>query len=66
MKDDYDFSNAERGKFYREGARLIPPVHLDPEVLDYLAERASARGISLSALVNILLRKDIELIDAAK
>jgi hypothetical protein len=35
-------------------------------VLDYLAKRASARGISLSALVNTLLKKDIELIDAAK
>jgi len=66
MKGDYDFANAERGKFCREGARLVPPVHLDPDVLDYLAERAAARGLSLSALVNTLLRKDIELIDAAK
>ncbi|MDR3470028.1 MAG: hypothetical protein P4M07_29220 [Xanthobacteraceae bacterium] len=66
MKDEYDFSNAERGKFFREGARLVPPVHLDPEVLDYLSQRAAARGISLSVLVNTLLRKDIELIDAAK
>ncbi|HEY2210719.1 MAG TPA: hypothetical protein VGH62_03685 [Bradyrhizobium sp.] len=66
MKDEYDFSNAERGKFFREGARLVPPVHLDPEVLEYLVERAAARGISLSSLVNTLLRKDIELIDAAK
>lgn len=66
MKDEYDFSAAERGKFFHEGARLVPPVHLDPEVLDYLSARASARGISLSTLVNTLLRKDIELIDAAK
>ena len=66
MKHEYDFSNAERGKFFREGARLVPPVHLDPEVLDYLGERASARGVSLSVLVNTLLRKDIEMIDAAK
>jgi hypothetical protein len=66
MKDEYDFSVAERGKFSREGARLVPPVHLDPEVLDYLAERASARGISLSSLVNSLLKKNIELIEAAK
>jgi hypothetical protein len=44
----------------------VPPVHLEPEVLDYLSERASERGISLSTLVNTLLRKDIELIDAAK
>ena len=65
MKDEYDFTNAERGKFFREGARLVPPIHLDPEVLDYLSQRAAARGISLSLLVNTLLRKDIELIDAA-
>ena len=44
----------------------MPPVHLDPEVLDYLSEHASAQGVSLSTLVNTLLRKDIELIDAAK
>jgi hypothetical protein len=66
MKDEYDFSNAERGRFFREGARIVPPVHLDPEVLEYLVGRAAARGISLSSLVNTLLRKDIELIDAAK
>jgi hypothetical protein len=66
MNDEYDFSNAERGKFFRKGARLVPPIHLDPEVLDYLAARASARGISLSTLVNTLLKKDIELIDAGK
>ena len=66
MRDEYDFSNAERGKFYRRDAQLIPPVHLDPEVLSYLAARAEARGTSLSTLVNDLLRKDIELIEAAK
>ena len=66
MRDEYDFSNAERGKFYRRDAQLIPPVHLDPEVLSYLAARAEARGTSLSTLVNDLLRKDIELIEAVK
>jgi hypothetical protein len=66
MKDEYDLSAAERGKFFREGARLVPPVHLDADVLDYLSKRAAARGISLSSLVNTLLKKDIELIDAGK
>jgi hypothetical protein len=61
MKDEYDFSVAQRDKFSCEGARLVPPVHLD-----YLAERASAQGISLSWLVNTLLKKSIELIEAAK
>ncbi|MEH2530459.1 hypothetical protein V1277_003170 [Bradyrhizobium sp. AZCC 1588] len=66
MKDDYDFSTAKRGKFFREGARLVPPIHLDPEVFDYLSTRALAQGVSLSSLVNSLLKNGIELIDAGK
>ncbi|MGA8714877.1 MAG: hypothetical protein WBQ45_18090 [Roseiarcus sp.] len=66
MKEEYDFSAAARGKFYRPDAQLIPPVHLEPDVLAYLAERARARGISLSGLVNDLLKKDIALIEAVK
>jgi hypothetical protein len=65
MKDEYDFSEAERGRFYRPGAAVSPPVHLDPEVLAFLTARAEARGVSLDELVNALLRKDIELIEAA-
>jgi len=66
MKDEYDFSKAQRGRFYRPDAVLNPPVHLDPEVLAFLTARAEARGISLSELVNALLKKDIELIEAAE
>ena len=66
MKDEYDFSGAERGKFFRPNLKLIPPVHLEPDVLDYLSERAHARGTSLNALVNALLKKDIELIEAGR
>ncbi|MBR0930646.1 hypothetical protein JQ561_28895 [Bradyrhizobium diazoefficiens] len=29
-KDEYDFSTAQRGKFFKAGARLVPPVHLEP------------------------------------
>jgi hypothetical protein len=66
MKDEYDFSNAERGRFYLQDAILAPPVHLDADVLAFLAARAAARGMSLNALVNALLKKDIELIEAAE
>ncbi len=66
MKNEYDFSKAERGRFFRPDAILAPPVHLDPEVLAFLTTRAEARGISLSELVNTLLKKDIELIEAAE
>jgi hypothetical protein len=66
MRDEYDFSKGERGKFYRADAVLVPPVHLEPEVLAFLAARAQARGMTLSQLVNTLLKKDIELIEAAE
>lgn len=65
MKDEYDFSGAVRGRFYRPDAELSPPIHLDSDVLAELKPRAEAQGVSLSALVNTLLTKDIELIKAA-
>ena len=60
MKDEYDFTGAVRGKFYRKNAVHIPPVQLEPEVLKYLQARADARGVSLSDLVNELLKKPTE------
>ncbi len=66
MKDEYDFSKGERGRFSRPEAVLTPPVHLEPAVLAFLAARAEARGVSLSELVNALLKKDIELIETAE
>jgi hypothetical protein len=35
-------------------------------VQNYLSERARAKGVDLTHLVNDLLRKDIELIEAAR
>jgi hypothetical protein len=66
MKDEYDLSKAQRGKFHRRDSILTPPVHLDPAVLAFLTARAEARGITLSELVNALLKKGIELIEAAE
>ncbi len=66
MREHYDFSKAQRGKFYREGAELHLPVYLDAEVQATLTTLASAKGIDLSAFVNDLLKKDIELIQMAR
>jgi len=66
MKDEYDFSKGERGKFYRPGVQMNLPVYLDEDVLKYLRERAEAKGVSLSDLVNELLKQDICLIEAVK
>lgn len=66
MPAEIDFSKGARGKFFRPGARLSLPVYLEADVQDYLAARAKARGIEVDQLVNELLKKDIELIEAAR
>lgn len=66
MKDHYDFSKGERGKFFRPDAVFRLPVYLDEKVQDYLAAKADAKGVDLADLVNEMLRKDIELIEMAR
>ena len=66
MPGEIDFSKGVRGKFFKPGARLSLPVYLEADVQDYLTERATARGIEVAQLVNELLKKDIELIEAAR
>ena len=66
MKKEYDFSKAQRGKFYHPDAKMNLPVYLDDEVKKYLSERASAKGIGLGEMVNDLLKKDIALIEWVK
>ena len=66
MKKEYDFSKGERSKFFREGARLQLPVYLDDEVRVYLEERAEAKGVEVTRLVNELLRREIELIESVR
>ncbi len=65
IQEEYDFSGGARGKFHFPKTSLVPPVHLDPDVLSFLQDRANTRGMALSVLVNLLLKKDIELIESA-
>lgn len=66
MPAEIDFSKGVRGKFAQPGVTQSLPVYLDAEVQAYLSVRAQARGVEISQLVNELLRKDIELIEAAR
>lgn len=66
MRDEYDFSNAERGRFHRPESVLNLPVYLDDEVRSYLLARARSKGVELSEIVNDLLRKDISLVESVK
>ena len=63
MKDEYDFSDAEQGRFYRPLEDLEIPVYLDREVRLFFVDgiRKNNPGLSLNKIVNALLKKDIEI-----
>ena len=66
MPAEIDFSKGTRGKFHHPGAKLNLPVYLDDQVQTRLAALANAKGVDFSALVNDLLKKDIELIEMTR
>lgn len=66
MREEYDFSKGERGKFYTPNAKMNLPIYLESDVLDYLADKAQAKGVELNTMVNDLLKKDIALIEGVK
>ena len=63
MKDEYDFTNVEQGKFYRPLEELDIPVYLDQEVKEYFIQKIRSKGkqFSLNETINSLLKKDIEI-----
>nr|VFJ74771.1 MAG: hypothetical protein BECKFM1743C_GA0114222_108103 [Candidatus Kentron sp. FM]VFJ77451.1 MAG: hypothetical protein BECKFM1743A_GA0114220_109872 [Candidatus Kentron sp. FM]VFK23580.1 MAG: hypothetical protein BECKFM1743B_GA0114221_109352 [Candidatus Kentron sp. FM] len=61
MKEEYDFTKAERGKFYRPDAKLNIPIYLDDEVRDFVAGIAEQKHSDLNRVVNDLLRLDMGL-----
>src|SRR2546425_1415432 len=44
MKKEYDFSKAERGRFYRKGAKLRLPIYLDAKLQNQVEELANRTG----------------------
>ena len=63
MKEEYNFSGGERGKFYHPDAELYLPVYLDPEVADFLRKVAGEKGVEVETLVNDWIKKNIALIE---
>lgn len=60
MKPHYDFSEAERGKFYRKGARLRLPIYLDGQLQKRLERVAQKKGRDLGDVVSDLLTKNVD------
>ena len=63
MKQEYDFSGGERGKFYHAEAELDIPVYLDPDVGIFVRKIAAQKGVDVETLVNDWLRKDMAFLE---
>ncbi len=61
MKEEYDFSNAEQGKFYVPLEEMQLPIYLDQDVMQFLNKKCDFNSERLRELINNLLRKDIEM-----
>jgi len=66
MKAEYDFSKAERGKFYHPDAVFSFPVYLEPDVNDYMNRIAEEKHLDLQTLVNEWLRSNIKVIQTVE
>jgi hypothetical protein len=63
MKQEYDFSGGERGKFYHAEAALDIPVYLDPDIAIFVRKIAAQKGVDVTTLVNDWLRKDMAFLE---
>ncbi|OAI20849.1 hypothetical protein A1359_20390 [Methylomonas lenta] len=61
MKDEYDFTNAEQGKFYVPIEEIQMPIYLDQDVLQYVNQKCDFDADRIRNLINDWLRKDIEI-----
>ena len=66
MKAEYDFSKAERGKFYHPDAVFSFPIYLEPDVDTFMSRLAEEKHVDLQELVNEWLRSNIEVIKSVQ
>ena len=62
MRDEYDFSEGERGKFYKPDAVFNYPVYLEPEIDAFLSRIADEKDSSVQDVVNEWLRMNIQMV----
>ena len=63
MKKEYDFTKAERGQFYRDGAKLRLPIYLDAKLQSQVEGLASQSGRDFQDVVNRIVDKEVQLIN---
>ncbi len=63
MRQEYDFSKAERGKFYRKDAKLRLPIYLDDKLQEHIEKIARKKHKDVGEMVKHLIQKEIEIIE---
>jgi cytidylate kinase len=66
MKKEYDFSKAERGRFFKKGTTLRLPIYLDANVQHEVENLASRTGRNVRDVVNRIVQKEVRLIEELK
>ena len=61
MKKEYDFSKAERGKFFRPGVTLNIPIYLEADNMEFVEKFADKKRVDVTKIVNDLIRGDRQL-----
>ncbi len=62
MKKEYDFSTAEKGRFFKPDTTFHLPVYLEEDIELFLQHLAEEKGLDVQQLVNEWLRANIQLI----
>ena len=62
MKAEYDFSKAERGKFYDPKVAFNLPIYLEKDVDEFMRKLADEKGKNVETLVNEWLRSNMQVI----
>lgn len=66
MKEEYDFSKGERGKFHYPDADFSLPVYLEQDVGDFISKLAAEKNADVQELVNEWLSMNIKLVQSAR
>jgi predicted DNA binding CopG/RHH family protein len=63
MKEEYDFSDGIRGRFY-EPKKIPTTLRLDNDIILYFKKLASIKKIPYQTLINSLLRKELQSVES--
>ena len=58
MRKEYDFTNAERGKFYRP-KKIQKTLRLDEDIIEYFQKLSEKKKMGYQTLINAALRDSI-------